>query len=601
MMLWGAGRLNLAGYSAAITALLACADLASAQQRPVQIGDAASNVVPIVISAKARPTLSPEQCFPVTEIVVQGEHDILARDKIIEKIEPLAVPCQGNESVGALLKELNGLYAAAGYVTTQGFLAPQDIAKTGKLVIQVVPGRIGEVRYSEEHEPYRWFLPRMAVRSREFFQATGPFDVLTRTAKWYDALDDELDRLTLLPPSVRIRMAQTVKPGEVLHVDPLQDTIDALNSVPSHKAAAELAPGKAPATSDIVIKNRVKDSFRAYAGYDTESVEGVDRLRFGTTMEKDNLIGVNDIWSLTLRSGTSTNDLSGSVAVPYGNVTARASAGWQESTTDLSGLAELFVTTWNVSGGADWVVLRDKVSKTVLDVTLAHREQNRYINGFALEEQRVTYIAGGAAYSRSFERGSISGRLGGAVGLPIFSAVKDSDDIDDAAPRSQFWKLEGSVSAGYVIPGLASFSTNWVGQYTTQALYNDDQITLGSRATVRGYSSGSFAADMGFYARNEIAFAVPVGKVITAKSPAADWGRATFEHLNPYVFLDGGMGRDNANDLDGYRLSTGLGIRYGGPRLSYDVGYAFRLAEDKVTPVDDADGELFINLRMKLF
>lgn len=591
-------RSHLAGWLAGL--VLAGASAAFAQDQK-QDAPAAGDPPPIVVIAKAAHSGPPKQCFPVTEIVIKGQHDLLVRDRILDLIRPLAVPCQGNDSVATLLKALNGLYADAGYVTTQGFLPPQDIAASRMLVSQVVPGRINEVRYAETREPYEWFMPRMVRRSSDLLDAAGVGDLAARAGRLYDALDDGLDRFVLLPPSIRLRMAQTIRPGDILNVDPLQDTIDSLNRVPSHKAEAELAPGKQPATSDVVIKNRIEDTFRVYAGYDTESVEGVDRLRFGTTVEKDNLLGINDMWSTTLRSGTSTNELSGSVQVPYGNATLRAAADWQETATDLSGLAELFVTTWNASAGVDWIVQRNKVSKTTLDLTLNHREQNRYINGVELQDQRVTFISGGVGYSRFFERGSVSGRLGGSAGLPILNAIHDPDGIGGETPKSQFWKLEGSLSASYVVPGIASLSSALSGQWTTDTLYSDDQITIGSRSSVRGFSNASFAADSGFFIRNEVAFANPAARFITSKFGFADWACASVEHLNPYIFLDGGVGRDNANDIDGYRLSTGLGLRYGGPRLSYDIGYAFRIDQDDATARDDADGETFLNLRLKLF
>ena len=51
--------------------------------------------------------------------------------------------------------------------------------------------------------------------------------------------------------------------------------------------------------------------------------------------------------------------------------------------------------------------------------------------------------------------------------------------------------------------------------------------------------------------------------------------------LNPYLFADAGVGRDIANDLIGYRVSAGAGLRYGGTCFSADAGYGCRLAADR--------------------
>jgi len=543
-----------------------------------------------------------EPCFPVKTIEISGDHSPVAQELIVAAIKPQAKPCQGNTSVGELIKAINGLYAEHGFVTTQAWIPEQDIAKTGILKLNIVPGRIDKIVYTEEREPWQWFVPRMVGRTTALFEAKGPGDFIKRVGNWWSSLDDGLDRFTLLPPSARIWMASTIKEGDILQVDALQGTLDALNRVPSHDAKADLDPGSKPATSQVTIKNRIDDSFRVYAGYDNKSSSGIDRLRFGTTIEKDNLIGINDSWSTTLRSDIDSNELSGNVSIPFGNLVFRAAADWSESTIEPLPLVEYFTTTWNVSGGFDWTVMASKTQRAVLDMTLKHREQDRYVNGVELlGNQRVTALAAGATYSRFYERGSITGRLGFEAGLPIFNANRDPDDIDAFTPKSQFFKLEGAASASYVIPQIASFSSALNGQWSDDVLFADDQITIGSVETVRGYSKGFMQADSGFVWRNEIAFAVSAGSILPGKTANAEWGRTVLSRVNPYVFLDGGLGRDNANDITGYRLSTGLGVRYGGPALSYDVGYAFRLAEDDDTNVDDATGELFVNLRLKLF
>lgn len=471
--------------------------MALAQNGPADA--AADNPAPIILLTNAsEPRAEPDQlglCFEVDRILLEGRHDLVSRRDLIAAATPHAVPCQSNETVGALLKALNGLFAERGYVTTQAWLPEQDIAATRTLTLQIVAGRIDQILYEEQREPYVWFVPRMAARTVDVFSPEGPLDFVSRVDRWLNALDDELDRLTLLPPAVRLALARTVNEGDVLHVDRLQDTLDSFNRVRSAKAKADLKPGSRPATSDVVITNRIEDSFRVYAGYDTESIEGEDRLLFGITAEKDNLIGINDRWSVTLKSGVETNELNGSVAVPLGRWTARASGSWSETITVLSPLTELFTTTWTVDGGFDYVAYASKTGRVTVDATLAHREHNRYINGLELTEQRVTWLAVGATWNRYFSSGSLTARLGGSFGLPILSAVNDAPDIGPDAPRSQFVKLEGTLAASYAIAGRASFSSYATGQWSDDPLFSDDQLTIGGRSSVRGWSDAPLKAD----------------------------------------------------------------------------------------------------------
>ncbi|WP_205602448.1 ShlB/FhaC/HecB family hemolysin secretion/activation protein [Chelativorans alearense] len=542
-----------------------------------------------------------EPCFPVDTIEIAGDHTLLPREKIVEAVRPHAVSCQGNTSVGGLLEAVSGLYAENGFVTTQPWLPEQDIAATRTLTLRVVPGRIDEIVYVEKHKPWRWFLPRMADRTSRLFKAEGPGDLVGRAGDWWDAVDDDLDRFSLLPPSARIAMTRTVEDGDVLQLDALQGTLDALNSVSSHDAKADLAPGRVSATSKVTIENRVDDTFRLYAGYDNKSASGIDRRRFGITAEKDNLIGINDSWSATLRSDVDSNELSGSVSVPVGSLTFTGGGTWSENTTELDGLTEFYYTMWSASAGVYWTVQNTKTARTTLDLTLDHREENRYIGGLRLDEQRVTTLATGVTYTRLFERGSVSGRLGVTVGLPILNANRDPSDAAPDTARYQFAKLDGELSATYTIPQTASLSSTVKGQWTERPLLSNDQMTIGSVETVRGFSKDFMKADSGFIWRNEAFFAVPAQRLVKGETASAEWARAVLSRVNPYVFLDGGLGHDNANDITGYRVSAGLGVRYGGRTFSYDVGYAFRLAHDDKTTDGDATGELFFNLRLKVF
>lgn len=548
-------------------------------------------------------------CFAVDTIRLEGGQDLFGREALEKVAAPFAASCQSNKSVGGLLEALNGYFADKGYATTRAWLPEQDIAASRTLLVRVVPGRIDDVLYKEERQPYRGFFPRMSGLSRDVVASASFTQAVQRADGWLEGLDDDIERVTLLPPSVRIALAKTISKGDALHVDRLQDTLDSLNRVPSHAARAELVPGGDPATSDVRITNRINDAFRLYAGYDTESIEGVDRLRFGVTAEKDNLLGINDSWGTTLKSGIETNDLSGNVSVPVGPVTLRAKGDWSESTTDLGALSELFTTTWNASAGADWIVHASRSERLVADFTLTHREQNRYINGTALADQRVSQLQAGATYSHFFANGSVSGRLGTSIGLPIFNARVDADDIDDFTPHNQFAKIDASLSASYVLRGKASLSSSLSGQWTTDPLYSDDQMTLGSRSTVRGFSNGSFKADRGAIWRNEVAFVIPADLLLgkpaagAKAAPGSEWTRTVLSRLNPYLFLDAGLGRDIANEATGYRVGGGVGLRYGGPRLSFDVGYAWRLASDARSrrARDGEAAEMFVMLRFKVF
>ncbi|MDO9415817.1 ShlB/FhaC/HecB family hemolysin secretion/activation protein [Pararhizobium sp.] len=542
-------------------------------------------------------------CFAVDWIRIEGHHDLVERASLEEAARPFARSCQNQKSVSGLLQALSGVFADRGFVTTRALLPEQDIAESRQLIVRIVPGRIDKVVYKEERKPYRGPLPRMAALGGTVLKSGSLGDLAENARAWFEGLDDELESLTLLPESARIAVARTIAPDDVVQVDGLQDTLDSLNRVASNKAKADLAPGRRPATSEVRITNRIEDAFRLYAGYDTDSVEGVDKLRFGVTMEKDNLLGINDSWDLTLKSGIDTNQLTGGVSVSVGRATLRARGDWSENTAELGPLQELFTTTWNVSAGADYILHSARTQSLVADVTVTHREENRYYNGlFALTDQRVSALETGLTYNRFYEQGSISARVASTLGLPVFNARVDPGDLGRDTPRSQFAKLDATLAGSYVIPGKASLSSSLSAQWSADPLHSDDQMTIGSRASVRGFSSGGFKADSGVVWRNEAAFSLQGLLPDVSGKDASGGAAAVVSRLNPYVFLDAGFGHDIPNDTNGYRVSSGGGLRYGGPLLSLDVGYALRLLSDRATRRAGGEaGELFVTLRAKVF
>ncbi|KAI1694570.1 hemolysin secretion/activation protein shlB/FhaC/HecB domain-containing protein [Ditylenchus destructor] len=527
-------------------------------------------------------------CFSVDTIRIEGGHELIGSEAVEDVTRPFALSCQSNESVGGLLKAVNGLFADRGFATTQAWLPEQDIAASRTLVLRVVPGRIDAVVYKEERQAYKG--------------STSVSDFVQQADAWLEGIDDDLERLTLLPPSARIATSGTIAKDDVLHVDRLQDTLDSLNRVPSNKAKAELVPGKRPATSDVQITNRINDAFRLYGGYDTESIEGVDKLRFGITAEKDNLIGINDMWGLTLKSGVETNELSGDFAVPVGRATMRLKGDWSENMIDLGPLSELFMTTWNSAGCR----FHGRASRT------EPLHQRRWADGPA------RFSASGRPdlqpLFRTRQRVGPDRRQPGAVYLQCARRCRRYRRLHTSQPVHK----AGCISFGVLCLSRARLrfvqpSTQWA----ATALYSDDQMTIGSRSSVRGFSNGSFKADRGAVWRNEVAFAMPVdlllGKAgsstqpdsqgpVHVSAPSSEWARTTLSRLNPYLFLDAGLGRDVANEVTGYRVGSGVGLRYGGPRLSFDVGYAWRVAEDsRSRRVSEEKGELFMTLRLKVF
>jgi hemolysin activation/secretion protein len=218
--------------------------------------------------------------------------------------------------------------------------------------------------------------------------------------------------------------------------------------------------------------------------------------------------------------------------------------------------------------------------------------------------------------------------LGISHGLHWFDASDDPQNVLSSAPRAQYWKLDGSLSYTRGLPGIGVLKTNLFGQWTDHPLYFDDELTLGSPSTVRGFTNHPTPVDSGAVLRSEFAPAMPyawllglpaggadaqggltAGKEGTSKPDGRDKADPGFladvlPPLQPYVFADLGLGRNIANTEDVARASVGGGVRYDYGRLNIDFSTAapvYRWNSGDSGGDFDRSPEFYLTLSAKLF
>lgn len=519
-------------------------------------------------------------CLPVTEIVVEGLIYVEA-GKISAMLQRFAFHCQSQATLAGLLGVLNKAHADAGYITTQAYLPQQDIRATKKVRIEVVPGRIDAVRYSEERDRRGVFQAFRELRD-------GDSDTSTfgRVGNVFNALDNRLDRFSLLPPQVRARMAMPLKSGDVLHLEKLQQGLDQINRTRSSQAKSKLEAGAEPATSTVVINNRVADTFRLYVGFNEENPAGLtadgdepgsnlNLKGLNARIEKDNLIGINDLWRVELVSEFNTNELTGHVSVPWRWTTFSIDGQYSESLSQLTERAELLNRSGSVTFGVSHLATRTKTNRTTLGTSLKLYASDRFINAVELTPQRFSVLRASFDQVHYFPNTVVSGGIGIAKGLRAFGATEDPSDPIDTAPRAQFLKVDGRLAVTRAWQKIGSLAVSANAQWTTNPLYSSEQLTFGSDSSVRGFQKQSFVGDRGFYGNSEFTPKLPIAWMFgLEKSDQPSWFARRLARIQPYAFMDVGYGMDIANDEEDLLLGAGGGVRYTDGRWSLSASYS---------------------------
>ena len=570
----------LAGFSAGL--------LAVALGAPAVAGEGADPQ--IVVETRDLESPDAGACFPVERIVIGGEF-IIARNVIAEAAAEHATHCIGTQAAGAIVGAINAAHAQAGYITTQGYLPEQDIRASRALTIEIIPGRVEVIDYRESAglagEPLR---DRFRKSIENIQNAESLWQFSQAFSDLFQRLDDPLDRFQIVDgarhPGVKPALSFDLAEGDVLHLERLQQGIERINAVPSGRARASLEPGEAPATSRVVIENEPEDAFRVTAGYEHNAAElsGSGRTvteRIRLDIAKDNLIGLNDAWRTSLASGVNSNEASFGLTLPYRRAQFALNGAYSESYQQITPLAGLFSQTGTVSARVDYLLSRDADQQTRIDASLTWRVGERHINDLKLTPQRFAVARiGGSRTLFPGERRQLT--FGGGVnrGLTWFGATRDPQRPAPDTPRAQFWKIDAFASYAHGFQRLGVWRSELTGQWSPTPLYSDDQATIGSGASVRGFAGSLAKVDTGAVWRNTFQFSIPPDVFLGERAEEGGFLVDVITATQPYLFVDAGYGRELANQRTVARAGAGLGLRYAHGRTTIDASIAYPLHDE---------------------
>ncbi len=378
-----------------------------------------------------------------------------------------------------------------------------------------------------------------------------------------------------------------------------------MNRVSSNHTEAKLEAGSEPGTSNVIYANARKDSFRLLIGYETNGAalnntgSTVDQ-RLRIDVAKDNLIGINDMWRGTFASGINTNEATASFQVPWRRFMFNLNGSYSESLNDISQGVQLFNRTGIAAGGVSYAVERAKDVTSNLDTSLTWRRSDRHINDVALNEQTFSILRIGGSRTHLFETWQFYYGAGVNRGLTLFDAIRDPAQATRDMPRAQFWKADASTGIMKGFKDVGTFRLDLSGQWTDHPLYSDDQLTLGSSTSIRGFTNYAAKVDRGAVIRSEFSFVLPAEKILGDNKDNLVLAHEFLTSAQPYIFADYGFGRQLADKHDVARAGLGGGLRYNHGRLIFDISYA-RAIYEKGTRNYGKSSELYFTASMKLF
>ena len=394
----------------------------------------------------------------------------------VRQLRSLAAPFVGRcltlTEVDDLLRAVTNAYVDKGYVTARAMISPQGHTD-GNLDILVVEGRVESVGYVDGQGS-----------------------------------------------ASELRAAFPGVTGEALNIRDIEQGLDQMNRLPSNNATVELAPGDAPGTTRVLVRNEPGRTWRATVGLDNSGQTATGRDQYQLHFSKDNLVGLGDLLSLSMNGdlrglqGHShrSKAFNAFYSVPRGWWTVTGSLGLSDYASSVTGAGVAYGTKGDsitASLDIDRVIHRDAVGKTVAGVSLTRRETRNFLEDQKLETSSRTLSSIGVSlsHSRRLAGGVAQARAQWVQGVPVLGAGRDRNPESDE-PRSQFGKLALSAAHNrmFLLCGVRmTWSTQAFGQWSPHTLPGEERLVIGSHDTVRGFHEDSLSGDIGAYIRNELA------------------------------------------------------------------------------------------------
>lgn len=266
-------------------------------------------------------------CFAINQVMLTGQESLPHWVPLTRLADQAVGHCLGVKGINLLMSTLQNRLINHGWVTSR-VLAPEQDLTLGTLVLQVVPGRVRQVRYRDD-------------------------------------ADTGATLFTAMPAPA----------GNLLDVRDIEQGLENLQRLPTVQASMEIVPGEAPGESDIVISRQQTKSWRVNAWVDNSGTDETGKNQAGMMLAWDNPTSLSDLLYITAsrdmlfsKDKGSTN-YSGHYSVPFGYWQLGLTGSrydYKQTIVGFSNDIEYIGKSQNLDARLSRLLFRNNVAKTTL-------------------------------------------------------------------------------------------------------------------------------------------------------------------------------------------------------------------------------------------
>lgn len=465
-------------------------------------------------------------CYPIRRIALKGafaERFQWALGVANPEDDPAVGRCLGANGINLVMRRIQNVVIARGFVTTRVLAAPQDL-QTGELVLTLMPGRVRDIRFAEGTD--------------------------NRATLWN---------------------AIPARPGDLLNLRDIEQSLENFKRLPTADADIQIAPGEQPGESDIIISWKQGVPFRLNLSADDSGSKSTGRYLGSVTVALEHMLTLNDLFYLSLNHDlgggepgeNGTRSRTAHYSVPYGYWLLGLTANDHTYHQSVAGINQ----TYRFSGESQTsdiklsrLVYRDAVRKTSLALRGWTRASKNFIDDTEIDIQRrrTSGWEAGVGHREFIGLAALDMNLAYRRGTGAMGALPAPEEaVGAGASRLKLVTADAQLALPFALGSQSlRYSLAWRAQWNRTPLVPQDRFAIGGRYTVRGFDGENLlSADRGWLIRNDLGLAL--GASGQAFYLGADYGEVS--------------GPSSAF-LAGKRLAgVVLGLRGGYKRLSYDI------------------------------
>lgn len=470
-----------------------------------------------------KPALLPtqdEQCFDIKEIKDEGI-TLLSHSEKQALYEQYIGQCNSLTDITNLTRQLTALYVEKGYITSQVYIKPQNIAQ-GEVTLYAVEGKIAKIS----------------------------------------------------PDELYINSAFIGQNEDYLNLRDLENAVEMINRLPSNHAKMDLVPSSEIGYTDVTIENNTTNRINGNIGLNNFGTKRTGDNQGSFELNFDDPLGLNDQFKINLNSTNKHFQNENSIGDSY-----EYSIPFDRLLTTLSYRKSSYEQY--VEGGVNRYSSNGhtKTYTIALNYKLFHNESHRVTVGTSVSQyQAQNYMSGTRIESSSYDLSKAGAMIdymyqtAGFYTYIAFNYTKGTDWFDATNPTALNEKYALYTIDASLVKRIDAFQYSLSGHYqhSNDQLFSTNQISIGGHYSVRGYQKEGLSGNTGYYVRNELSY--------TPQVKFMEYFDQTY-----FIALDGGEVKKEEDTNGGTLLSDALGLKLKQGDFDMTLYYAMPLYKKDVS------------------